>query len=99
MNINQKINVKGNRSAFPPHFTKDRAARERHAESIANHRAIPMKIMKRDYSSAMDDFDSQRLYFQQDRKTNYQEPKEPDYNAPTWQERSEEMARIQRELK
>lgn len=94
MSIHQKINMKGNAVNIPPHFFKDR---ERHGESIGYERAKARRVMERRYTQLY--YNSSRIEYRQDCKTNYREPGEPDYDAPTLQERSWEMARIQRELK
>lgn len=79
MNIHQKINVKGNKSAIPSHFTKNRKALEWHSDSIQRFRTLPRRIMACRYQwpgSSLLELSMHRIHYEQDRKTNHREPKD-----------------------
>lgn len=60
-------------------------------------------VIKRGYSKIMDNYLGGRIFYKQDKKTNYREPRESDgecfrgHEAQNFE--AEQMARIQRELK
>lgn len=103
MSIHEKINAKANLSRLPWDMTAKPSDRERHAETIAYTRAMPRKIMTRNYSGTLDRFEGEQIKYPQDRKTNYREPRDPDGECFRGKEaqnyESEQMAKIQREIK
>lgn len=80
MSIHHKINCKGNWQLSAPSGGKDYMPE------------IFARMIKRGYSKIMDNYNGQRIFYKQDLKTNYQEPRERDLFE-------EEQHEIERELR